>query len=200
VAFLERITEDFANAKEFASNLKNNFLERYLPKGTKGQVCRVANRFALIAAAGELATLLGVTGWPVGEATEAAWKCFNTWLETKGCINGTTKAILDQVQAFFKKNGCRFQEISDKTRPKSDCAGFRAVESEGEIVFYVFPSVFRSEVCAGLDFNEVCRVLTENEVMEKGKDSHITKLKRIPALGKAVRCYHIIFKNWDNGA
>ena len=50
---------------------------------------RVCERFALIAAGGELATQYGVTGWPPGEAGQAATRCFQAWLEQRGMM--TTK-------------------------------------------------------------------------------------------------------------
>jgi hypothetical protein len=40
-----------------------------VPEDAAGQVLRVAQRFGLVAVAGELATHYGVTGWPEGEST-----------------------------------------------------------------------------------------------------------------------------------
>jgi hypothetical protein len=56
----------------------------HLPKGADGQVSRVARRFGLVAAAGELATGLGVLPWPEGEAERAAARCFGDWLRARG--------------------------------------------------------------------------------------------------------------------
>lgn len=39
-------------------------------------------RFALLAAAGELATYFGVTGWNPGDALAGVRQCFESWLET----------------------------------------------------------------------------------------------------------------------
>ena len=47
-----------------------------LAAGSTGQVSRVAGRFALIAAAGELSTGWGVVPWPAGTASNAAAACF----------------------------------------------------------------------------------------------------------------------------
>ncbi len=54
------------------------------PKGAGNQVGRAINRFALVAAAGELATRLGVTGWPEGEAIRAVRVCLKAWLAERG--------------------------------------------------------------------------------------------------------------------
>lgn len=48
------------------------FLAARVPDGADGQVQRVAKRFALTAAAGELARAFGVLPWQEGEATRAA--------------------------------------------------------------------------------------------------------------------------------
>lgn len=55
-----------------------------IPKDSSGQVERVGARFALVGAAGELATEAGLTGWPEGESEMAATACFNAWLIARG--------------------------------------------------------------------------------------------------------------------
>jgi putative DNA primase/helicase len=46
----------------------------------------VGARFALVGAAGEMATEAGLTGWPTGESERAARACFNAWLAARGGI------------------------------------------------------------------------------------------------------------------
>jgi uncharacterized protein (DUF927 family) len=46
-----------------------DFLKNRVPAGATGEAFRAAQRFALIAAAGELATGASITGWEEGEAT-----------------------------------------------------------------------------------------------------------------------------------
>ena len=79
---------------------------RNLPAGADGQVSRVARRFGLIAAAGELAAGLGILPWPEGEAERAAARCFGDWLQARG---GTGSAELRdgiaQVRAFLEAHG-----------------------------------------------------------------------------------------------
>ena len=82
------------------------WLGEHLERGAAGQVSRVASRFALIAAAGELATLWGIVPWPGGTASEAVAACFRAWLEHRG---GTGPAEiregLAQVRAFLEAHG-----------------------------------------------------------------------------------------------
>jgi putative DNA primase/helicase len=77
-----------------------------VPPGALGQVKRGGRRFALIAAAGELATSAGLTGWPVGEATHAAHTCFNAWLTLRGGAGSSEKTnMLRQVRLFLEASG-----------------------------------------------------------------------------------------------
>ena len=77
-----------------------------VPAGASGQVKRGGRRFALIAAAGELATAAGLTGWPAGEATRAAHACFTSWLTLRGGAGSSEKTnMLRQVRAFLETHG-----------------------------------------------------------------------------------------------
>jgi len=59
-----------------------------------------------VGAAGELATAAGLTGWPEGEAEQAARECFNAWLAARGGIgNGEVSAMLRQVRRFLEAHG-----------------------------------------------------------------------------------------------
>ena len=59
----------------------------------------MAQRFGLVAVAGELATHYGVTGWSEGEATQAASLCFAAWLDSFGGTgNREDRALLAQVR------------------------------------------------------------------------------------------------------
>lgn len=74
--------------------------------GASGQVLRVARRFALVAAAGELATEIGLTGWDRSESEWAARTCFDAWLAARGGDgNGEVTAMLRQVRRFLELHG-----------------------------------------------------------------------------------------------
>ena len=122
-AFLEQITDDPAATAEAVREYVTNWLTATLPPQADGQVGRVAARFALVAAAGELATALDILPWPAGEASAAAARCFNDWLAARG-DNGPEEitAGLRQVRAFLELHGTsRFEEAWPKdTRNKAD--------------------------------------------------------------------------------
>ena len=170
-AFLEQITDDPGATAEAVRECIDKWLTATLPPQADGQVGRVAARFALVAAAGELATALDILPWPAGEASAAAARCFNDWLAARG-DNGPEEitAGLRQVRAFLELHGTsRFEEAWPKdTRNKAEItpetelmirrtinrAGFRRLENEGKgdnWEYYVLPEAWRGEVCAGFD-------------------------------------------------
>ena len=83
-----------------------DFVASTVPPGSDGQIDRAAQRFGLIAAAGKLATLLGVTPWREGESREAAAWALDQWIKQRG---GTEPAeirqAIEQVRLFIEQHG-----------------------------------------------------------------------------------------------
>jgi putative DNA primase/helicase len=80
-----------------------DLVQRMTPKGAADGVYRAAERFALAACAGELATQAGITGWPPGEAEQAAAKCMAAWIEARGGIeSGEDGQARRQVQNLMR--------------------------------------------------------------------------------------------------
>ena len=77
-----------------------------VPESAAGQVKRGGRRFALVAAAGEMATEAGLTGWPAGEATRAAKACFDAWIASRGGKGSSeVTSMLRQVLRFLEMHG-----------------------------------------------------------------------------------------------
>ena len=112
---------------------------QFVPKDSSGQVERVGARFALVGAAGELATEAGLTGWPAGESEQAAKACFNAWLAARGGKgNGEVLAMLRAVRRFLETHGegrfAMWHRGADDHAPKTlQRAGVRRmVNADGE--------------------------------------------------------------------
>ena len=69
-AYLQRLADDPEDARQRVENHMRAFEKENCPAGADGQVKRVLRRFALIAAAGQLATDFGVLPWPEGRVSE----------------------------------------------------------------------------------------------------------------------------------
>ena len=130
------------NAGTLAKRIRNatTALQRqWVPQGASGQVERVGARFALVGAAGELATEAGLTGWPVGESERGARACFDAWLAARGGAgNGEVTAMLRAVRRFLEAHGeGRFtwwhRGADDHSAKTLMRAGYRRmVDSEGK--------------------------------------------------------------------
>jgi putative DNA primase/helicase len=103
--WLQWLTEHADTLKADIRNASNALAQSMIPKDCSGQVERVGARFALVGAAGEIATVAGLTGWPTGESERAARACFNAWLAARGGIgNGEIVTMLRQVRRFLELN------------------------------------------------------------------------------------------------
>jgi len=155
-------------------NFQNNFITKSVPAGASGEVFRAAQRFALVAFAGELATEQEITGWHAGEATEAAEKCFRSWLSLRGTIGaGDNKKAINQVRRFLESYGTsRFQSIRgsgdegnddpNESLAIRDRAGFyRHNPTTGEAEYLILQETFKAEVCAGIAYTQVREALEE---------------------------------------
>ena len=159
--------------------LRRDFLNDHVPARADGQARRVASRFALIAAGGELATRFGLTGWPIGEAIEGAAVCYVAWLDRRGGAGcQETTMALAQVRHFIEAHGeSRFSDLDKPSdRPTINRAGYRRRHDSGGVEFLMLPEVFRQEICAGLDYRQVARVLRERGILKtEGPDRFTIK-------------------------
>ena len=132
-AWLEWLTTNAGTLKASIKTTSNALAAQLIPKDSSGQVERVGARFALVGAAGELATKAGLTGWPEGESERAATACFNAWLAARGGNgNGEIVAMLRAVRRFLEVNGeGRFalwhRQGDDHNSKTLNRAGFRRV-------------------------------------------------------------------------
>lgn len=92
-----------------------------------------------MAAAGEIATAAGLTGWAVGESARAAKSCFDAWVKARGGVgNGEVATMLRTVRRFLENHGeGRFtwwhRGTDDHSAKTLQRAGFRRMlNAEGE--------------------------------------------------------------------
>lgn len=152
VAFLHKITEqNFDALQSELSALTAVWLKEYLPNGADGQVSRVARRFALVAAAGELAASWGILPWQDKEAGNAAARCFRDWLHERGGKGShEVQEGLQAILTFIERYGqSRFADFDKPDEGKiNDRAGF--IRKKGNKTEYLFFSTtMRQEVLGG---------------------------------------------------
>ncbi|AWN40691.1 hypothetical protein [Methylobacterium durans] len=98
----------------------------------------MAERFALIAAAGEMAREKLGLPWPKGEAVRAATVCFNGWCAARGGHgSGEVLAALQAIRSAIQRHGeARFREAKRDPGlpPIRDLLGYR-FERDGEHLY-----------------------------------------------------------------
>lgn len=191
--FLSAIVPQIDDIRKTVKDVVKSFCETYVPAGADGQVGRVAQRFGLIAAGGEIATLYEILPWSRGDAVKAAALCFEQWLSARGGHEAAeTAAGMEQVRTFLLKDGMsRFIPAWEDNPPKGmnarDVAGFREQMGDGWD-YYVTTTAWK-EICAGLDPRRVAAMLRQKGYIE-GEGTHIARSVRVPEYGK-MRLYHI---------
>ncbi len=202
--FLVKLVEHHDKVAEWVKKTQRDFAHAHVEDSAGGQVHRAALRFALIGAAGELASKWEITGWGPGEAMAAAVTCFKAWLAQRGGAGNLEElGMLSQVRKFFESHSeARF---SDWDRPASDTgshpprtlmrAGYRkhfdAVDDAGKPIyldggdrathteFYVFPETFKGEICGGFDYRTVCKLLVKRGWLTPDGKGY-TRKERLP--------------------
>ncbi|AZG89053.1 hypothetical protein N032_00555 [Pseudomonas syringae pv. pisi str. PP1] len=180
------------------------FIAQSLPASASGQAHRAAARLGLAAAAGELATAMGITGWPDGTATTAARVCLNAWMNERGGVgNFEGDAIVSRLRQVIERFGesrfTRWESAAakiDEHGPRTiDRLGFRKTMEHGlgdslhtTNTYYVLPESWRSEIFRGMNINAVNKELLQRGVIEPGNDGKASTLVRLPGLG-TQRCY-----------
>jgi len=171
------------------------------PKGAGNQVGRAINRFALVAAAGELATRLGVTGWPEGEAVRAVRVCLKAWLAERGHLgNKEDAATLEQVRRFITAHQCtRFADWFDASHRPANMVGYRKVESGG-VSFFVLPPGW-AEITKGRDPKRAALLCLEAGYLLTGKDKkRLQRKARLPGMSGVVWAYLLTDRVLADGA
>ena len=166
IAWLEHITSDKAATTATARQFVSDFMSQY--SDLAPQAHRVAKRFAIVAAAGELATIAGITGWQAGQATTAVMTCLDNWLDNYGRDGEhEQRQIIEHIKAFIEQHGSsRFQPCYRNTRldfeeRTPNRVGYRNMET-GD---YYFSKETFDKVCAPFSKKKVLQVLEEADLL-----------------------------------
>jgi putative DNA primase/helicase len=203
-AFVEWLIGNEAEARKKIKVWMKEFSDKYVPPNSSGEIYRVADRFALVGAAGKLATEAGITGWQQGAAMEAAGQCFKRWLAGRCTGSLDLEKAIDQVRGCLLTNESRFELLSDdrdgfpvtdpRPTPIPNRLGFRQTIGTGAtaaVEYLITSGAFKNEVCKGYDATKVAGELAKRGHLRKSK-GRLQVQQRIPGMGsKAARFYAI---------
>jgi uncharacterized protein (DUF927 family) len=190
--------EDAAGLADAAAAMRER-MAATLPADADPQVRDVARRCALVALAGELATVWGILPWPEDEAFRAAKVMLGRWIEKRGGGGATEEAQhVRAVRLFLTEHGAsRFVAIhferglnssgwveSHPDRPVIKRAGWRRRTDSGD-EYLISPEVWR-ELCreAGIDPTEAARTLRAEGFLSAGEDKNLARRETVPGVGR----------------
>lgn len=188
VEFAKKVIADYQKIKPWHDEAFKTSFRKHLPEKAAEQDIRAFRVFYFIAFAGELATRYGITGWLEGEALSASLKCFQAWLDNKGGTgNFESKRILEQIKSFLELHGCsRFHDLAGfDSQHINNMAGYKEI-FQGETTFYLLPTIFKKEVCKGINHKDAISLLIKEDVLLVNDKGEYYQQKRTPHGNKRV--------------
>jgi uncharacterized protein (DUF927 family) len=205
--FLTRLAERPAELAADAAEIRQRLIAEYCPADADGQVQRVADRFGLVAAAGELACWFRILPWEQGESRDAAEVCFKAWLAARGGVGpAELVAGIEQVRLFLAQHGASRFALTGTDNVR-DRAGFvrcrepqrsmgigmdsRPAPQSPVTEYLVLPAVWRAEVCAGHDPRAIAQALADAGHLRKDRDGKSQARRRVHGI-RGTRRYYVI--------
>lgn len=158
-----------------------------------GQSHRVAERFALIATAGEMARVALGLPWDEGEVVRAAKACFTAWRGTRGGDgSGEFLAAREAIRGAIERHGeARFRNLEQpelNTTPIRDLLGYR-LRRDNTLLFALTATGWSETLSGVADPASAAKMLHERGILFCGRDRshrHFLKLE-----GRTVPTYAV---------
>jgi putative DNA primase/helicase len=169
----------------------------WTPEGAASQVGRVATRFAIVAASGELAIKLGVLPWINGSAIDVAKRMFKEWISGRGGTeNQESRNAIEQIRDIIQKfRHSKFLVVNQKGDDVTLQEAHRPTETYGYIIgetVCILPETFENVFCKGFDKGRVASELDEKGLLHHGKERNLDKKVSLKSIGLGrPRCYVI---------
>lgn len=152
------------------------------------QAGRVADRFAIMALAGEQAIARKLLDWPEGTAAKACRQLFDEWIATMGDGNSEDRQILRGLHNFIALHGdSRFSDVKAEHACTTvrERAGYYEITDDKRL--YLFNAPALEEAASGFGRERIIRALASVEALAKmdteARQRRFTKRYRIPGGG-----------------
>ncbi len=156
---------------------------------TSGQESRAAERFALVAMAGELAISFGILPLPTGAARDAMLGLFEVWRAGRGQGPSEDRQILRAIADFIARHGdTRFSSADDPEGEARDRAGYWEDSPTGRLYLFNRPGL--EEAAKGYDLGRVVLALESVGAIAKREPGRAQATKRLPS-GRKEKLYWI---------
>lgn len=170
----------------------DKFRQVLVPAGAPGEVHRVANRFAVVAFAGEVATHVGLTGWDRNEASRAARRLFSEWLATREDDAASLEPAIARLRRLLEEEReTRFTPLRGTGAELPNRAGYERTDGKtGQREFLILPEIFHREICHNVSPQLVAKELERQGHLRRNGE-HLTLKQRVPGHRHPQRVYCI---------
>jgi hypothetical protein len=161
----------------------------------EGQVLRVARKFGLIAAAGELAIEFGILPYQKRDALNAAAEWFKVWIEQRGSSTNleTTTQIQILKDHFDRYGETNYLDLNDSRYINNLLCGYKFRDYSGYYKYLMIIPQFK-ELFKTYNKRQVLNFFAKMGYLEVGKDGKPKEFKKIS--GQTKRGYIFIPQNW----
>lgn len=186
-AFLQYVVDDITkNGRDDFVRRLFNMMEQWIRNRDplpEGPISRVAKRFAIAAAAGELAIKAGILPWKAGAAGAFAAECFKAW---KGYFKTPEQEepefvayFLDQLSALDDQ----FDRIDRKERLSKRSSlksyGVKVIEKGSVVRVYVLPSLM-ADLCKDRNKKRTIEAIAKRGGFRENNPRHTYHAKKMP--------------------
>jgi len=206
--FLTILSENTMLIADRILESRKSWVANHVQAHSDGQVHRVAQKFALVAAVGELATSLQIFPWQPETASNAALALLREWISKRG---GTEAHEMTEAEGRLRRliaehGSSRFEapwsaDGSDAPQLVSKAinrAGFKRLTTDNVWEYFILPDVFDREIIAGLPAAQVKAHLAAKGIIARDPKGKFTASVRVPGY-KQARLYHIPSTNLGGG-
>ncbi len=208
--FIEKLLEGDGAGFDQARRLAKAFVEDVCLADDTGQIRRGAERFAIVAAAAELAIQFDLVGWAPGDGARAVAAVFRRWARSFGRRRSREdQTALREVRGFISRHGhAQFRalreagaeyaskdleagqtadeaEQHEAGRPRSmEEAGYWSTTDKHGKLFHFDPEFWRTRVFSSVDPAGAARALkSAGFLIVDGDGRRLTHKVRIPGVG-----------------
>lgn len=188
-AFVELILTRRDETLLAARSIIKAFVADQVPDGANGQVARVAQRFALVAASGEIASAANILPFESGAVLDAVARLFKLWIAARGGLGASeSRAAVDAVRRFIQAHQkARFiqmnvtDEESKSFRVQFAAGYYSSIKGR----FYFTDSGWQ-EALAGLERRAAAEALFAAGFLLKDSDGKTKRVERIDGSPRRV--------------
>ncbi len=161
-----------------------------------GQIKRVAQRFALLYAAGILAHDFAILPCTKASIYSGIKACFDSWLFQRGGSGPLEEQrLLQHVRYFLEQHGqARFENYNESPgefqRTITNRAGVVRKTDQGE-EYFVLPETFKQEICKGFSLKLATEILIKHGWLVPGEGNRAARNERLPPKKGTTRCYRL---------